>query len=127
MKGRENEIAQAVVDCAFTVHSTLGPGLLESVYQRVLSYELRKKGLQIETEVVIPLIYDGHTIDEAFRADIIVNDLVIIELKSVEQIQPIHKKQLITYLKISDKKLGLLINFGSTLIKDGITRLVNRL
>ena len=124
---QENRIAQAVVECAYEIHSKLGPGLLESVYQRVLSYELRKRGFKVESEVSIPLIYDGHTIDEAFRADLIVDQLVIIELKSIEQVQPIHKKQLITYLKLSDKKLGLLINFGSTLIKDGITRLVNGL
>jgi len=121
----ENEVAKVIVDCAYKIHTTLGPGLLESAYQVFLAYELQKRGLQINSEVNLPVMYDGITVDIGFRADIIVEDLVIIELKSVEQVADVHKKQLLTYLKVSGKKLGLLINFGSPLIKGGITRIIN--
>ncbi len=107
------------------IHQSLGPGLLESVYQRVLAYELRKAGLAVETEVPIPVEWDGHIIDESFRADLIVNGKVLIELKSIENLQPVHKKQTLTYLKLANLRLGLLINFGSHLLKDGIHRIVN--
>jgi GxxExxY protein len=123
----ENEIAKQVVDAAFQVHTRLGPGLFESVYQAVLVYELKKRGLCVETEVPIPVHYDGLVIEIGFRADIIVNDSVIIELKSVEQIAPVHQNQLLTYLRLADKRLGLLINFGTVLIKKGIYRVVNGL
>ncbi len=123
----ENEIAKIVVDVAYTVHMALGPGLLESVYHRALAYELKKRELFVETEVSIPITYDGIQLGEGFRADIIVESKVIIELKSVENIARVHKKQLITYLRLADKRLGLLINFGAPLIKDGITRIVNNL
>jgi len=123
----ENEVAKSVVDAAFHIHSSLGPGLLESVYERVLAYELRKRKHIVETQVAIPLIYDGHTIDEAYRADIIVDNSIIIELKPLENLQPVHSKQLLTYLKLADKKLGLLINFGAPLIKQGIERVANGL
>ncbi len=124
---RENSIAESVVDTAYHIHTSLGPGLLESVYERILAYELRKRGHTVETQVPIPLIYDGHTIDEAYRADIIVDEVVIIELKSLEALQPVHSKQLLTYLRVSNKKLGLLINFGAPLAKQGIKRVVNGL
>jgi GxxExxY protein len=123
----ENEIARIVVDAAYKIHTKLGPGLLESAYQAILSYELRKRGLQIETETVIPVHFDEVVIEVGYRADIIVERKVIVELKSVEKIIDVHKKQLLTYLKVSDKRLGLLINFGAPLIKDGITRIVNGL
>jgi len=123
----ENEIAKQIVDAAYKIHSTLGPGLLESAYQAILVYELQKRGLKVESEKPVPIIYDGIQLDVGFRADLVVEDKVIVELKSVEQTAPVHKKQLLTYLRLADKRLGLLINFGAPLIKDGITRLVNRL
>ena len=123
----ENEIAKVVVDAALAVHRRLGPGLLESVYETVLSYELRKRGLKVLQQVPIPVIYDEVRIDEGFRADLIVDDKVIIELKSIESVLPVHKKQLLTYLKLANKKLGLLINFNVEVIRLGITRLVHGL
>jgi len=123
----ENEIATVVVDAAYKVHVALGPGLLESVYSIVLPHELRKRGLNVLVEQAIPVVYDGITISEGFRADLIVEGKLIVELKSVEKVQPDHKKQLLTYLRLADKRLGLLINFGSPLIKQGITRVVNSL
>jgi len=123
----ENEIAKIVVDAAFKVHSKLGPSLLESAYQAILCYELMQRGLSIEAETPMPLNYDGITLDIGYRADIIVEHRVIIELKSVEKISDIHKKQVLTYLRVSNLHLGLLINFGAPLIKDGITRVVNGL
>lgn len=120
-----NDVTGKIVDRAVFVHQSLGPGLLESVYQRILAYELRKAGLRIETEVPIPVEWDGHVIDESFRADIIVNGAVIVELKSVETTKPVHRKQLLTYLKLSGIQIGLLLNFGETLLKNGIHRLVN--
>jgi GxxExxY protein len=123
----ENEIAKEVVDAAYKIHRRLGPGLLESAYQAILKYELEKRGLQIEAEKVIPVIYDGVNLGDGFRADLIVENKVIVELKSVENIHPVHKKQLFTYLVVADKRLGLLINFGASLIKDGISRVVNNL
>lgn len=123
----ENDIAKIVVDAAFKVHSKLGPGLLESAYQAILSYELKQRGLFIETEIPMPLSYDGIFLDIGYRADIIVEHLVIIELKSIEKMSDVHKKQLLTYLRVSNLHLGLLINFGAPLIKDGIIRVVNGL
>jgi GxxExxY protein len=123
----ENEIAKIIVDAAYKIHKGLGPGLFESVYQAVLAHELRQRGLKVETEQPIPVVWDSVQIEVGFRADLIVEDKVIVELKSVEKTAPIHKKQLITYLRLADKRLGLLINFGEELIKDGITRLVNGL
>jgi GxxExxY protein len=123
----ENEIAKVIVDAAFKVHTTLGPGLLESAYQRVLEYELERRGLKVAPQVPIDIVYEGLVIKEAFVADIIVEDKVIIELKSVEQVAPVHKKQLLTYLKLTNLHLGLLINFNAVLIKDGITRIVHNL
>ncbi|WGV26119.1 GxxExxY protein [Halotia branconii] len=123
----ENEIAKMVVDAAYKIHVSLGPGLLESVYQAVLEYELRKRGLQVEAERPIPVVYEDVHLEVGFRADLIVEDKVIIELKSVEAVHPVHKKQLLTYLSLANKRLGLLINFGALLIKDGISRVVNNL
>jgi GxxExxY protein len=123
----ENEIATQVVDAAYHVHKRLGPGLLESVYEAVLAYELRKRGLDVARQLAVPIEYDNMTFDEGFRADIMVEDKVILELKSVETIAKVHKKQLLTYIRLADKRLGLLINFGEELIRDGISRVVNRL
>ncbi len=125
---KENEVAKVVVDAAYQIHVTLGPGLLESAYAAALNYELQKRGLSVQTEVPIPLIYDGVVLQEmAYRADMIVADLVVLELKSVEKLLPVHKKQLLTYLRLLDKRLGLLINFGAARIKHNITRVANGL
>ena len=123
----ENEIARLIVNAAYKIHTTLGPGLLESVYEAVMVYELQKLGLLAARQVPIPVIYEEVELDEGFRADLIVNEKVIIELKSIEKVAPVHKKQLLTYLKLADKRLGLLINFGEAMIKYGITRIVNQL
>ena len=123
----ENQIATIIVDCCYRIHMKLGPGLLESVYLEILIYELRKAGLRCEKEVVIPVQYEEVKLDLGFRADLLVENLVVVELKSIEKLQPVHKKQLTTYLKLSGKKLGLLVNFNVNLIKDGIERVVNRL
>jgi GxxExxY protein len=123
----ENEIATVIVDAAYKVHVTLGPGLLESVYEAALHYELRKRGLKVSRQQVLPVVYESVALDEGFRTDLIVDDKVIVELKSVEEVAPVHKKQLLTYLRLADKRLGLLINFGDALIKHGITRVVNGL
>ena len=123
----ENEIGTIVVDAAVQVHRSLGPGLLESVYQTVLGWELEKRGLHVTKEVMVPIVYRGVTFDQGFRADLIVNDKVIVELKSVEKVTLAHKKQTQTYLRLTGKKLGYLLNFGEALMKDGITRCVNGL
>lgn len=123
----ENEIAKQVVDAAYHVHTRLGPGLLESVYEVVLAHELNKRGLKTLRQQAIPIEYDSIRFDEGFRADAIVEDKVIVELKSVESVARVHKKQLLTYLRLTGKKLGLLINFGEEYIRDGISRVVNGL
>jgi GxxExxY protein len=109
------------------IHTALGPGLLESVYDAVLGYELAQRGLRTVRQQSIPVVYGNVRIDTGFRADLIVEDKVIVEIKSVEVLAPVHKKQLLTYLRLADKRLGLLINFQVALIKDGITRIVNGL
>lgn len=124
---RENEIATAIVDVAYKIHRILGPGLLESAYEAIMFYELRKRGFAVSAQVAIPIRYESVELETGFRADLVVEDLVIIELKSIEKIAPVHKKQLTTYLRLADKRLGLLINFGEELIKDGLTRVVNGL
>ena len=124
---RENEITGEIVDVAYKIHTQLGPGLLESVYESVMAYELRRRRLIFERQKSIPIIYEGVHLEEGFRADFIVEDLVIVELKSVETIAPVYKKQLLTYLRLANKHLGLLINFNTDLIKNGITRVVNNL
>ena len=121
----ENEVAKIIVDVAYKLHVQYGPGLLESAYQALMMYELRKRGLAVAAEQPIPLLHEGVAIDVAYRADLIVEDKVIVELKSVEDVAAVHKKQLKTYLKLDDKRLGLLINFGAALIKDGIFRVAN--
>ncbi len=121
----ENEIAQIIVDVAYKIHVQYGPGLLESVYQALMVYELRKRGLKVEAEKPIPLRHEEVEIDVAYRADLVVEDKVIAELKSIEEVPKVHKKQLKTYLVLADKRLGLLINFGAVLIKDGIFRVAN--
>jgi GxxExxY protein len=123
----ENEIAKIIVDACYRVHNGLGPGLLETVYEAVLTRELERRGLQVRRQVPIPVIWDDLQFDEGFRADLIVEDKVIVELKSVERTAPVHGKQLLTYLRLSEKRLGLLVNFGERLIKDGIRRVVNQL
>ena len=123
----ENEISKEVVDATIHVHRTLGPGLLESVYEMVLEHELTKRGLRVERQVKISIEYDGLQFDEGFRADMIVNGKVVLELKSVETLTSTHRKQIQTYLRLTGLKLGLLLNFGAALMKDGIVRAVNGL
>lgn len=123
----ENEIGKIVVDAAVSVHRDLGPGLLETVYEAVFAHVLRKRGLAVERQVPVPIEYRGIRFDEAFRADIIIEGKVIVELKSVETVNNTHKKQLLTYLRLTGLRLGYLLNFGEALMKDGITRTVNRL
>jgi len=124
---KENEIGKIVVDAAIAVHRALGPGLLETVYEVVLTHELQKRGLPVERQIPISIQYDGVKFDEGFRADIIVEKKVIIELKSVEHATAAHRKQIQTYLKLTGCKLGYLLNFGEALMKNGITRAVNGL
>ena len=121
----ENEIGTTVVGTAIHLHQELGPGLLESVYEAVLARLLKKQGLFIQRQVGVPIEFDGERFEEGFRADIIVEGKVILELKSVEKLNPVHKKQLITYLKLTGMKLGYVLNFGEELMKTGIVRLVN--
>lgn len=123
----ENHIAKAVLDAAFEVHTVLGPGLFESVYEVVLAHELRARGLSVERQVPIPIRYKELSFDEGFRADLLVADLVIVELKSVEALHPVHAKQVLTQLRLSGKRLGLLLNFGEVHLKNGVKRLVNGL
>ena len=123
----ENEISKVVVDVAFQIHTSLGPGLLESVYQKVMVHELRKRGLDVAEEVPLPVVWDDVKLEVGFRVDILVNQKLVIELKSIERVAPVHKKVLLTYLRLSDCKLGLLINFGEELMKTGISRVVNGL
>ena len=124
---RENDIARIVVDVAFQIHKRLGPGLLESVYEAVMLHELRKRGLPVENQAPIPVEWDGVRLEVGFRVDLFVDGCLIVELKSVEQITPVHKKQVLTYLRLANCQLGLLINFNTELIKDGISRVVNGL
>ena len=123
----ENELAKIVVDICLKIHKKLGPGLLESVYEEVLCYELTKQGLRFRRQQGVPLIYEDIRMDLGFRTDIIVEEKIILEIKSVESIAPVHSKILLTYLRLTDKRLGLLINFNVDLIKDGIKRVVNNL
>lgn len=124
---KENDISKIIVDSCFKIHKELGPGLLESVYEEVLAYELFNCGLKIERQKGIPVVYNNLKMELGFRADLIVENKVIIELKSIEAIAPVHIKQLLTYLKLTGLKLGLLINFNEALLKDGIKRVVNNL
>lgn len=123
----ENEISYLVRKCIFNVYNKLGPGLLESVYHRILIYELEENGLEVKSEVILPIIYDEKVFDINFRIDILVENKVILELKSVKELESVHYKQLSTYLKLSGKKLGLLVNFNTTNILTGIKRVANNL
>jgi len=118
------ETARVVVDCAFQIHRTLGPGLLESVYEVCLCHELNKRGIPFERQVSMPVLYEGLRLDAGLRLDVVVAGCVIVELKAVEQILPVHKAQMLTYLKLSGIRLGLLINFNVPTIKDGIQRII---
>ncbi len=124
---KEDEVSKKILDACFKIHTELGPGLLESVYEVVLAHELRKTGLAAERQVSIPIVYDGLQFEAGFRADLIVHDLVIVELKAVEELTNVHRKQLLTQLRLSKKRLGLLINFSSLRLKDGIVRVANGL
>lgn len=123
----ENELSKTIVNIAFQIHNKLGPGLLESVYEEIMFYELNNFGFKVERQKAIPVIWNDKKLEIGFRADLIVENKIIIELKSVEELIPVHYKQLLTYLKLTDMKLGLLINFNENLIKDGIKRVVNNL
>ncbi len=123
----ENEIGTSVVDCAVKIHRETGPGLLESVYERILAHQLRQRGFLVETQVAIPIEYHEIKFDEGFRADLIVENKVIVELKCVEKLHNAHKKQLLTYLRLSGMHLGFLLNFSEPLMKNGIIRTVNNL
>jgi GxxExxY protein len=123
----ENELAKIVIDICFKIHKTLGPGLLESVYESALCYELEKLGIPYERQKDMPVPYEDIVLDVGFRADVIVENKLIVELKSIESVLPVHHKIVLTYLKITGKKLGLLINFNENLLKDGIFRKVNNL
>lgn len=119
-----NKISYDIIGCAYKVHSELGPGLLESTYEVCLAYELKEIGYEIITQKALPVVYHGVKLDAGYRIDILVNNLVIVEIKSVEALAPIHKAQVLTYLKLSEKKLGLLINFNVTNLQEGIQRLI---
>ncbi|WP_298115897.1 GxxExxY protein [Flavobacterium sp.] len=123
----ENELSKTIVDVSYKIHTRLGPGLLESVYEAILYHELTKRGLKVERQKPIPVIWDDIHLDIGFRSDLIVEDKVIIEIKSVESISNVHLKQLLTYVRVTDLRLGLLINFNEALIKNGIKRVANGL
>jgi GxxExxY protein len=123
----ENELSNLIIGCAIEVHRTLGPGLLESVYENCLLYELEEKGIYVERQVELPIEYKHINLEVGYKIDLLVENKVIIELKSVKEIQPIHVAQLMTYLKLSDKKLGLLINFNEVKLVDGLKRIVNNI
>jgi GxxExxY protein len=123
----ENPISKEIVDAAFKIHTKLGPGLLESVYETILAYELKKRGLHVERQLPVPIVWEDIQFEEGYRLDLMVEDKVLVEVKSVEAVVPVHKKQLLTYLRLMDKRLGLVINFNEELIRDGISRVVNGL
>ena len=121
----ENEMGRIIVDCAVRLHMALGPGLLETVYEVLLAHRLQEAGLKVQRQVPIPIEFEGIRFDEGFRADMVVEDMVIVELKSVESVSKAHKKQVLTYLKLTGMKLGFLLNFGEAVMKDGISRIIN--
>lgn len=122
-----NSLSSQIIKAAINVHNELGPGLLESVYQKCMAIELDLFGLKCETEVQLPVIFRNRAItDDGFRLDLLVENSIVVELKSVEHVKAVHKKQLLTYLRLAEKPLGLLINFNETLLKEGITRIVNQ-
>lgn len=122
----DNEITQHVLDAAFRLHTKMGPGLLESVYEVALAYELKKAGLAVQRQVPIPIHYDDLVFDEGFRADLVVEERIVVELKSVEKMLPVHSKQVLTQLRLSGHPLGLLINFGEASLKNGIKRIISK-
>lgn len=124
---KENHISYDIRGAAFKVHNELGPGLLESVYEAAIAYELRELGYEVKTQVPVPMVYNKIKFEIGFRLDILVNDQIVIEIKSVEKLADVHFKQLLTYLKLTEKKLGLLINFNESSLKDSIKRVVNNL
>lgn len=123
----ENEISKEIVDAVIRIHKALGPGLLETVYEVILAHELRKRGLKVDRQVAISIRWEGMQFQEGFRADLLVEDKVIVEIKAIEKVPIVAKAQILTYIRLADKRLGLLVNFGVTLVKDGITRVVNGL
>ena len=123
----ENAISKVIVDAAFKINSKRGPGLLESVYETILAYELRKRGFRVERQVPVPITWEDIQFEEGYRLDLMIEDRVLVEVKSVEAVVPVHKKQLLTYLRLMDKRLGLVINFNEELIRNGISRVVNGL
>jgi len=123
----ENDVAKIIVDAAYKIHQRIGPELLETVYEIVLAHELRKRGLELQRQVAIPIRYDDLIFEEGFRADLVVQNLVIVELKSVEELGPVHSKQVLTQIRLAEKRLGLLINFGSALLKSRVKRIANGL
>ena len=123
----ENELAKEIVNAAYKIHTTLGPGLLESVYETTLAHEIQKRGINVHRQQPLPVVYETIRMEVGFRADLIVGDKVIVEIKSIEALSPVHRKQLLTYLRLTGKRLGLLINFNVEVIKDGIVRVVNGL
>jgi GxxExxY protein len=122
-----NKLSGLIIEAAMKVHSALGPGLLESAYESCLLYELRKKGLKVVSQMVLPIFYDGINIDIGYRVDLMVGDSIILELKAIEKVMPIHEAQLLSYLKLSNKTLGLLINFNVVHLKEGLKRIANGL
>jgi GxxExxY protein len=122
-----NEISRQIVDAAIQVHKRLGPGLLESIYRECLVYELRKRGLKVEVEVYVPIVYDGVTLSSPMRLDVLVEGEIILELKAIDAVLAVHKSQLLSYLRLTNKRLGLLFNFNVVLLKDGMFRIVNKL
>jgi GxxExxY protein len=123
----ENPISKEIVDAAYKIHTKLGPGLLESVYEVILAHELKKRGLRVQRQLPVPIVWDDIQFEEGYRLDLIVEDKVLVEVKSIEAVERVHKKQLLTYLPLLDKRLGLVINFNDELIRDGISRVVNGL
>jgi GxxExxY protein len=123
----ENEIAKHIVDAAYKIHTTLGPGLFESVYETVMAQELASRGIHLTRQQALPVVWENIHLEAGFRADLIVENKVIVEIKSVDAIAPVHRKQLLTYLRLANMRLGILINFDVELIKDGISRVVNNL
>jgi GxxExxY protein len=122
-----NEVSGQIVDAAMKVHSALGPGLLESAYEACLKYELEQRGLRVQSQQVLPVVYDGIRIDVGYRVDLLVEEAVVVELKAVDKVAPVHEAQLLSYLKLSGKHLGLLVNFNVLHLKDGIKRMANNL
>jgi len=127
MKMNINDVTGQIVDAAIKVHSALGPGLLESAYEACLAFELSRRGLRVQRQAELPVRYDGIQIDVGYRIDLLVEDVVVVELKSVVELAPIHEAQLLTYLKLSDRKVGLLVNFNVVQLKEGIKRMVHKL